>query len=85
MYYSFRIEYFFTFLACRASAPFKLQIVSQGWPAAKKQKDLNQMRKIMIMLLFAISTLAVSAVVNADPPADQDPPPDCAPTCLVAR
>jgi hypothetical protein len=43
------------------------------------------MRKIMIMLLFAVSTLAVSAAVNANPPDDQDPPPQCAPNCLVAR
>jgi len=41
------------------------------------------MRKIMIMLLFAISSLAISAAVN--PPDDQDPPPQCAPNCLVAR
>ncbi len=38
------------------------------------------MRKIMIMLLFAVSTLAVSAAVNT-----VDPPPDCAPNCVVAR
>jgi len=42
------------------------------------------MRKIMIMLLFAISTLAVSAAVNPPDDAD-DPPPQCAPSCLVAR
>ncbi len=40
------------------------------------------MRKIMIMLLFAISTLAVTAAVNTP---SEDPPPDCAPNCIVAR
>ena len=84
MYYSFRIEYFFTFFACRVSILSKLQIVSQGWPAAKKKKGSHPMRKIMIMLLFAISTLAISATVNP-PTDDQDPPPGCAPNCLVAR
>lgn len=37
------------------------------------------MRKIMIMLVFALSTLAVSAAVSVDPP------PDCYPNCFVGR
>jgi hypothetical protein len=45
-YYPFRIEYFFTFFARRAANPFKLQIVSQGWPEPKEnKKDLTQCAK----------------------------------------
>jgi hypothetical protein len=37
------------------------------------------MRKIMIIVTLAFSFLAASASVSADPP------PHCAPDCLVAR